>query len=215
MWYRALLIAGLLGRAALTAGSQGMTRIGVGLDSRLWIEGASNLSGWSCRAKSLDAAIYVDSGARDLPDIERHLRKVTVTVPVAALTCGHAPMDKSVRTALKAGEGTATENIVATLDVLGSGDSASHTVHTAGSLRLAGRENTVRVDIDASIGSGGLEAQGELPILLSDYGIVPPTGLFGAIRCADRVVVKFALTVVPNVLTASTTTVSLPNGDSR
>ena len=68
----------------------------------------------------------------------------------------------------------------------------------------------MRVDIDASIDGGGLEAQGELPILLSDYGIVPPTGLFGAIRCADRVIVKFALTVVPNILTASAANASLP-----
>ena len=210
MWYRALLIAGLLGGAAVTASAQGTTRMSVGLDSRLWIEGASNLSRWSCKARTLDAAIYVDSGSRDLPDIQHHLRKVTVTVPVAALTCGHAPMDKSLRTALKAGKGAATEDIVATLDVLGSDDSASHTVHTAGSLRLAGRENTVRVDIDASIDGGGLEAQGELPILLSDYGFVPPTGLFGAIRCADRVIVKFALTVVPNILTASAANASLP-----
>jgi hypothetical protein len=203
MWYRALLVGGLLGVAAPAAGSQGTTRIGVSVDSRLWIEGASNLNHWSCRARTLDAAVYVDSGARELGDIERHLRKVTVTVPVAALTCGHAPMDKSLRAALKADEGPATENIVATLDVLAGDDSASHTVHTAGSLMLAGRKNTVTVDIDASIDSGALEARGELPILLSDYGIVPPTGLFGAIRCADRVVVKFALTVVPTVVTVS------------
>src|SRR5689334_1300987 len=202
MRQRALLTVVLLGTLASVASSQ-TTRIAVSVDSRLWIEGASNLSRWSCKAKTLDAAIDVDSGVRDFAELARHLRGVTVSVPITALTCGHAPMDKSLRTALKAEDGSG--NIVATLDAVTREDSASHTVHTVGRLKLAGRENEVKVDIDATLGDGGLEAHGELPILLSDYGIVPPRGLFGVIRCNDRVVVKFALTVTPNTGASATT----------
>lgn len=203
MKYRALWILSLLGLAVSTADAQATTRVAVRVDSRLWIEGASNVSRWSCKARTLDASIYVDSGAVDVADIARHLRSITVSVPVAALTCGHAPMDRSLRAALKAEDGIASDNIVATLDAVTRADSTSDVVRTMGSLRLAGRENSVRVDIDASVADGGLEAHGELPILLSDYGIVAPSGLFGAIRCADRVVVKFALVVVPNTGTSA------------
>jgi len=206
MRHGALLIAVLLGAWPAAVSSQATRPIALSVDSRLWIEGASNLSQWSCKARTVDATIYVDSGFRDLAELGRHVRRVIVSVPVAALTCGHAPMDKSLRAALKAEDGTATENIVATLNAVRRDDSVSHTIHTAGRLRLAGRENAVKVEIDAPLGDGGLEAHGELPILLSDYGIVPPSGLFGLIRCDDRVVVKFALTVAPNVSAVTATT---------
>lgn len=211
MWHRALLTVVLLGISASSASSQDPTRVAVGIEGKVWIEGASNLSRWSCKATTVDAAIYVDSGSRELPELARHLRSVTVSVPVAGLSCGHAPMDKSLRAALKTKDGSTAENIVATLEAIARDDSASDVVHTVGNLRLAGRENAVKVDIDASLRDGGLEAHGELPILLSDYGIVPPSGLFGVIRCADRVVVKFALTVAPNVTVASATALSFPH----
>jgi hypothetical protein len=91
--------------------------------------------------------------------------------------------------------------------------SVDHIVHTIGSLRLAGRENAVHVDVDmeATLGDGGLETHSELPILMSDYGIVPPSGMFGVIRCVDRVVVKFVLTLAPNVTATSVTALSLPH----
>jgi len=209
MRYRALWIVTLLGLWAATAAAQATTPLVGRVDSRLWIEGASNVSRWSCRAKTLDATIFVDSGFSELADLARHLRNVTVNVPVAALTCGHAPMDRSLRAALKAAPGT--DNIVATLDAVAGDESSRSTLHTTGTLRLAGRENAVTVDIAASVDGSGLEAHGELPILLSDYGIEPPSGLLGVIRCADRVVVKFALTVDPRMAGTSATTTSLPH----
>ena len=212
MWYRTLLGLALLATVASTGSSQETaTRVAGRVESRLWIEGSSNLSRWSCKATSVDAAIYVDSNAADFATLVRHVRSVTVRVPVAALTCGHAPMDRSLRAALNADDAPASANIVATLDAITGDDSASHTVHTAGSLRLAGRENAVKVDLSTSLGDDGLEARGELPIRMSEYGIVPPTGLFGAIRCADRVVVKFALTVVSEASAVSATALSLPH----
>lgn len=209
MRYRALWVVTLLGIFAAAAEAQPTKPIVVRVDSKLWIEGASNVSRWSCRAKTLDATLFVDSGFSELADLARHLRTVTVNVPVAALTCGHAPMDRSLRAALKAAPGT--DDIVAKLDAVARDDSSSSILHTTGTLRLAGRENAVTVDIAASVNGSGLEARGELPILLSDYGIEPPSGLLGVIRCADRVVVKFELTVAPSVAGVSGTTVSLPH----
>src|SRR5689334_10723743 len=135
MRYRALWIVTLLGLWAATAAAQATTPLVGRVDSRLWIEGASNVSRWSCRAKTLDATIFVDSGFSELADLARHLRNVTVNVPVAALTCGHAPMDRSLRAALKAAPGT--DNIVATLDAVAGDESSRSTLHTTGTLRLA------------------------------------------------------------------------------
>jgi hypothetical protein len=116
MKFRALFTTVFLVAAASVGNAQ--ATIAVRADSRLWIEGASNVSRWRCKATTVDAVIHVDSAFRDLADLTRHVRNVTVSVPVAALTCGHAPMDRSLRAALKPEDGAAAENIVATLDAL-------------------------------------------------------------------------------------------------
>lgn len=47
------------------ANGQGTVRLAVGGDSRLWIEGSSNASSWTCTATTVDAAIDVDVGFRE------------------------------------------------------------------------------------------------------------------------------------------------------
>lgn len=183
------------------AHAQGTVRLGVGADSRLWIEGRSNLNGWTCRATTLDATIDVDVAFREARDLSRYLRSVHVMVPVANLKCGHDRMDKNLRAALNAGDSTHVPYILASFDAVGTESADSSIVHTAGTLTLAGRENSVTMDVDATeLGEGGVEARGALPILMSDYGIRPPTGLLGLIRAADRVIVKFALTLPPETI---------------
>ena len=62
---------------ALTAldrrlGACPVVRLAVGPDSKLWIEGGSNLHDWSCKASAIDATIDVDEsiaqGDHRLPD---------------------------------------------------------------------------------------------------------------------------------------------------
>jgi hypothetical protein len=48
----------------------------------------------------------------------------------------------------------------------------------------------------------------EVPILMTDYGVKPPTALLGTLRTGNRVLVKFELFVGPRTLIAS-------SGDQR
>jgi len=59
------------------------------------------------------------------------------------------------------------------------------------------------------LADGTIEARGEVPILMSDYGIKPPTALFGALRASNRVVVKFALKLGPDAVAAMAARCSL------
>jgi len=47
-------ILALIGLVRPAAQAQGTARLPVGADSRLWIEGTSNLSSWTCRATTVD-----------------------------------------------------------------------------------------------------------------------------------------------------------------
>lgn len=201
---RSLTALGVLALVTSSAAAQSTMRLNVGQDSRLWIEGTSNFHDWSCKATSLDAQIVVELGFREAADFPQYLKSVRVKVPVADLKCGHDQMDRSLRKALKADDSTHIDYVMATFNAV-NGDCDGYVVHTVGTLTLAGRENTVKMDVDATrLDAGGIEAIGSVPILMTDYGIKPPTAMFGAIRAGDRVIVKFDLTVAPEAIAAAT-----------
>jgi polyisoprenoid-binding protein YceI len=173
-------------------------RLSVRPDSRLWLEGSSNIRDWRCDATTLDASIDLDDGAAyDASDkaIER-LRRVQVRVPTYALTCGRSQMDNIMYKALRVDDAPDCRQIVGHFEVVSRSDDADHSLVMQGTLRIAGRERVVRVPVEVQQQrDGSLRAQGALPILMTDYGITPPKALFGVLRTENRIVVKFDLLV--------------------
>src|SRR2546423_13979069 len=78
-------------------------RLAVGTQSKLWVEGGSNLHDWSCKASSIEAAIEVDEAfLKSTTASPALLKKVQIKVPVRNLKCGHDGMDNNLYKALKA-----------------------------------------------------------------------------------------------------------------
>ena len=173
-------------------------RLSVRPDSRLWLEGSSNVRDWRCDATTLDAAIDVDGGmlhAGAASSVAR-LRRVQVRVPTHALTCGRSQMDNIMYKALHVDDEPDCRQIVGRFDVIAQSGDIDRNVVMQGTLRIAGRERVVRVPmVVEEQRDGSLRAQGSLPILMTDYGIHPPTALFGVLRTENRIVVKFDLVV--------------------
>jgi hypothetical protein len=48
-----------------------------------------------------------------------------------------------------------------------------------------------------------VKAEGELPLLMTDFGVKPPTALLGTLRTDNKITVKFSLLVGPQVLSAA------------
>jgi polyisoprenoid-binding protein YceI len=177
-------------------------RLAVAPESKLWIEGGSNLHGWSCKASSIDAMIDVDEAflKSNSPTL---LKKVQVKVPVRNLKCGHGGMDNNLYKALKADDAPDISYILGTFDVV-PGASDAFTVKSVGTLKIAGTEKTVNMDVTASKQpDGSLRAEGELPLLMTDFGVKPPTAMLGTLRTDNKVTVKFTLLVGSQTLTAA------------
>src|SRR5205823_11312997 len=83
---------------------------------RLWIDGTSNLHGWSCKAETLDAAIELDKAAAAQLDAAppKALKRVEVKVPIKSLKCGHDAMDNNLYKALDADKNAEVKYIMAT-----------------------------------------------------------------------------------------------------
>ncbi len=175
-------------------------------ESKLWIEGTSNLHGWSCQATALDAEIDFDSASatRLSTAAPTGVKRVVVKVPVKSLKCGHGAMDDNLYKALNADATTDISYILATFEAVPGASQDSYTLHTVGSLTVAGKEHKVAIDVDATrLPDGSVTAKGVVPIKMTDYGIKPPTAILGTLRTGDEVKVNFELTVGRKAITAA------------
>ena len=182
------------------------TRVAVGAESKLWIEGTSNLHGWSCKATTLDAAIDLDAvlAGQIATAPPKALKRVQVKVPVKSLKCGHDAMDNNLYKALKATDSSSIDYILATFEAMPGEAKDTFTLHTVGTLTVAGSENKVEMDVIATrMPDGSVMAKGLVPIKMTDYGIKPPTAIFGRVKTGNEVKVNFELTIGAKAIAAA------------
>jgi polyisoprenoid-binding protein YceI len=197
----------LIASSATVAGAQGTARVAVAPDSKLWIEGTSNLHGWSCKATTLEAAVELDAATANEVAVAppKSLKRVQVKVPVKSIKCGHGGMDDNLYKALKADESPDISYIMATFDAAPGEAKDSFTLHTVGTLTVAGKENNLTMDVIATrMPDGTVKATGMVPIKMTDYGIKPPTAIFGRLKTGDEVKINFELSVGAKAIAAAT-----------
>ena len=184
-----------LGLCAAAAHAQSI-RVAARPDSKLWLEGTSNLRGWSCHAVTLDAWVTAsDRLDADQSLLVSQLENVTVRVPVESLKCGNGRMDRGLYKALAADDPRA-RFIVGRFNVMAPSTHPDASLRTTGTVTVAGRERTLGVDVRTHRAADGtLIAEGTVPVLMTDFGIAPPTAFFGALRTGNRVLVRFELHV--------------------
>ena len=198
--------AALLTLLAGTVAAQQTARVTVAPDSKLWIEGTSNLHGWSCNASTFEARIDLDSAAAASLTAAppKALKRVEVKVPVKSLKCGHGGMDDNLYKALKADDSPQISYILATFDAAPGDVKDTFTLHTFGTLTIAGAENKIAMDVSATrMADGTIKASGVVPIKMTDYGIQPPTAIFGRLKTGDEVKVNFELIVGAKAISAA------------
>src|SRR3954468_929346 len=157
--------------AITTAGAQATTRIPVGSTSKLWIEGTSNVHNWKCDATTLDAAIDIDGlAAQFAATAPKMLKQVSVKVPVKSLKCGHDKMNDNLYKALKADDSSEITYVMATFEAIPGETKDDFTVRTVGTLKIAGAENQVTMDVAATrLADGTLKATGTVPVKMTAF----------------------------------------------
>src|SRR5690348_10580438 len=181
-------------------------RLSVGPESKLWVKGGSNLHEWSCKASSMDAQVEADEAILKTAPTPALLKKVQIKVPVRELKCGSGKMESNLYKALKADDVPQISYILGTFDVVPTDIADSVTLKTVGALTIAGTEKSVNMTVTTKrLADGTLRATGELPLLMTDFGVKPPTALLGTLRTKNEVTVKFELLVGPQAVSAAAT----------
>jgi polyisoprenoid-binding protein YceI len=202
---KTLLTVSALMAVAATAGAQSASAIRLRLDpaSELTIEGTSSLHAFHCKTNKIMAYVDVDpSYTKDLTKVARPIVRVKVNIVVRTLTCGNAQMDKNMYGTLDADKNPLIQYTMSGYDILdGTATPAAFVARTTGALTIAGQEKVISMKIKAErLSDGKATAEAEQALLMSDFGIKPPSFMFGRLKVGDEIKVKFNLKAGPELL---------------
>lgn len=197
----------LMGNVASAQDKAATLRLPVRADSKLWLEGSSNVRDWTCKATAMEALIAIDANSVDSRDdaaVSKSLRGVDVIVPVRMLKCGDRHMEANMYSALKAPKPPEMSYIIADFEITPSLSGDGLSVQATGKMSVAGVERPVNMTVKTErLPDGTRRARGTVPIRMTDFGITPPRPWFGVLRTADEVRVQFEIFVSPQALASA------------
>lgn len=192
-----LLTAVLLATFGTRGAAQNAQTMQVRPDSKVTLAGSSNVHGWACSTSSLNATIALDSAYDSVPftAIAKPIAKVVVGIPVRSLKCGHGAMDDNMYKALKADQFPDITYVLGTYQVDTARTSAdTFSALTRGALTVAGRTVQVEIPITARRATaGGMTGEGTVRLTMTEFGIKPPTAIWGTLRTKNEITVSFTV----------------------
>ena len=178
-----LVLTGLLAIAAFTSAP---VRFTMTPQSKLWVEGTSTVHDWTCEATTFDGQLDA------LSDAVENVQGAAVRVPTKALECKNGTMNKKALDALKADKAPTISYALTSATPSGTDANGAFTLDTKGQLTIAGKTLPVTMTVTGEKGADGrLHFKGQVPVLMSDFGITPPTAMLGTMKTGDKVVVGF------------------------
>jgi polyisoprenoid-binding protein YceI len=184
---RFALPTALLLAALALAGWQAVERLAFQQGSRITVAGTSTVHDWACTAASVTGTL--DGAATDAA--LTGLTALTVTVPVNALDCENGTMNGKLREAL----GASALRFTLGSARVGSVNGGRFGVDATGQLTIHGTTRAQRIQAQGqALGGGRFRFTGSFPVVMSEFGVSPPTAMMGALRTGDRVTVSFDVT---------------------
>jgi polyisoprenoid-binding protein YceI len=161
--------------------------------SNLVVNGTSNVKDFACKADTMKVQVTTpDAGAmKGILAGSHPVLSATVTVATAQLDCDNGTMNDHMRDALKMKE---HPDIVFRIDSFTIAKSGGVTATVHGTLTLGGTAKPITVVVHPlDGGSGVMHVAGSYPLLMSDYGLKPPTLMLGVLKVHDPVQIVFDL----------------------
>jgi len=168
--------------------------------SRLWIEGVTNINTYQCTADTIAGFGRLDETERPSDTVEGHGSvTIDVKIPVYELDCGKKAMNRDMYEALKAGsypqihyqlkEAEFIENVFE--------DGAEWMrIMSRGIIKVAGVEKEVNIPVLGKVlDNNRFHVKGEKELMMTEFDIQPPTALLGLIKAKNNITIKFDVIV--------------------
>jgi polyisoprenoid-binding protein YceI len=176
------------------------SRITLAEASRLSLKGKSTMHDFSSTATRLQLVIeladVLPAGDSNIARLAAHgaVKEVVLTVPVEGLKSEKEGLDKNMYKALKA---SANPNIVFRLHSARAG-AAANEFRIEGELEVAGQTQPTEITVRATECPEGIVLEGSKALLMSSFGIKPPSMFLGTLKTNDQIVIEWRLVLNHN-----------------
>lgn len=184
-------------------------------ESVLVMRGSSNVTDWRCRGTSLEAEMHVAAPIEKINAVIDRIEDGNIGVwmatpsagrfppptfemriPIAALRCGSRGIERDMSRALKSDQYPTID--FRFTELLGyiehDIDRNVYQTRIRGEISLAGTTRSMEIAVMAQrLDRECFRLQAELPLRMTDFGIVPPTVLLGVVKVRDDLNVRFDL----------------------
>jgi YceI-like domain len=190
----ALTTLGLLVATTAVLG-QGVGRPPVALDTaRVTIAGTSNIHAYTASTTSVRLTRIEFAESVTGPDFwdaavtPGALQAFEIAIPAATLSSPKDGLDKNMHKALKVKEHA---DITFRLIRIEASPDAPKALRAVGTLQIAGVEKEVAFNVTATRKDATLAVHGQVPLLMTDFGIAPPKAMLGMLKTDPKVTVTF------------------------
>jgi polyisoprenoid-binding protein YceI len=161
----------------------------------LSVSGTSTVKAWTCTSTQFEVKVMpATAAAAKVLAGEKAVDAVAGTFPVASLDCRNGTMNEHMRNTLKAKANPAVLFELLSYDIERASPGA--TVQARGKLTIAGSTQPVEMKVMVTEApGGGLRFRGEREILLTAFGMKPPSLMMGTMKVGDKVKVSYDIVI--------------------
>jgi hypothetical protein len=159
----------------------------------LRIDGDSNVRSWGADAEKVEGRLVLtDIEEMSLENLTPdNSKEMSLTIHVESLDSGSRGLTRNMKSYLKEDDHPLiTFNLreITGVDI----QNGSALISAIGIINAAGQDHEVTMNVTATLnGDGSLNFRGEQDLLMTDFGIDPPTAVMGTVRARDEVVISY------------------------
>ncbi|MEX1211239.1 MAG: YceI family protein [Balneolaceae bacterium] len=177
-----------------TTSAIAQTTYDLGTGSELSVEGTSNVRDWDGVANELSGTLLLSEPVSSLEELQAtDLQSLTLEIPVEGLENNNGKLTSNMHKYLKGNDHPVISFKLTGVDSLVVNGSTAE-LTSRGEVTVAGVTLPVMISNEMSLESEGtLLVNGVQDLKMTDFGIDPPTAMFGAIRAVDDVQIHYTL----------------------
>lgn len=193
--FAAALAALLAGPVASGAEAQAVSALP---ESVIRLEGDSTLRKFTSTASKFRFEAKVTGDAKiDEKAAPWIFREFELVIPVKAMKSGDETLDEHMQEAMKTEEHPDIRIKLSSFKLGEKNSDGTRAVDAAGEISVSGVTKPIELQATVSVEGRKVKASGQKKLLMTDYGIEPPTMMLGTIRTRNEINIVFEAAFAP------------------
>jgi polyisoprenoid-binding protein YceI len=162
-------------------------------DNTIKVLGTSNIHDWTMTAKDVESSgVFKFNSSNELIDVA----SLKFTVVAKSLKSEKSSMDNRTYKSIKADQFPKITYQL-TFATVTMTQANKYSIQTTGILTIAGKTQTIAMKVTALLNADrSISIHGTEKLMLTDYGIEPPSFMLGAMKVGNDLVIQFNLTYI-------------------